>query len=99
MCVGRIHLLAIINDDFFFLQYKKVTITTTSECIIVYGPMVPEMKLFYSTVAKILLPIICAQACMHLERRGSVVVNMSAWHAAGRRFDSRTTAGPGMFHY
>ena len=24
------------------------------------------------------------------ERRGSVVVNTSAWHAAGRRFDSRT---------
>ena len=75
---------------FFFLQYKKVTITTTSECIIVYRPMVPEMKLFYSTVAKILLPVICAQACMHLERRGSVVVSTSAWHAAGRRFDSRT---------
>ena len=25
-----------------------------------------------------------------VERRGSVVVNTSAWHAAGRRFDSRT---------
>ena len=25
-----------------------------------------------------------------IERRGSVVVSMSAWHAAGRRFDSQT---------
>ena len=29
--------------------------------------------------------------CTHLyERRGSVVVSTSAWHAAGRWFDSRT---------
>ena len=26
----------------------------------------------------------------HVERRGSVMVSMSAWHAAGRGFDSRT---------
>ena len=28
--------------------------------------------------------------CIHFETRGSVVVSTSAWHAAGRRFDSRT---------
>ena len=38
----------------------------------------------------LVLAIVTLLMVTSLERRGSVVVSTSAWHAAGRWFDSRT---------
>ena len=54
-CIGHIHLLAIFASFFFLFFY-----TTLYDCILFYGPIVPEINysiLFYTPDGSIVITI------------------------------------------